>query len=92
MGNLCWRARWCAQVCKHKPLFSPFDHSDTLIAIITFITIMLAAPAGIGGGGILVCFRPSSLPRVCLFLLPYVPSHRSFCLYASMQIGLQTDR
>jgi hypothetical protein len=43
-----------APTCKHKPLFSPFDHSDTLIAIITFVTIMLAAPSGIGGGGILV--------------------------------------
>jgi uncharacterized membrane protein YfcA len=43
-----------APVCKHKLLFSPFDHSDTLIAIITFITITLAAPSGIGGGGILV--------------------------------------
>jgi len=43
-----------APKCKHKLLFSPFGHSDTLIAIITFVTIMLAAPSGIGGGGILV--------------------------------------
>jgi hypothetical protein len=69
VGNLCWRM----QVCKHKPLFSPFDHSDTLIAIITLITIMLAAPAGIGGGGILVCFRPPSLPRRLPLLAPVSP-------------------
>lgn len=43
-----------APMCKHKPLFSPFDISDTWIAAITFVTIMLAAPSGIGGGGILV--------------------------------------
>ena len=43
-----------APVCKHKPLFSPFDTSDSWIALITFCTILLAAPSGIGGGGILV--------------------------------------
>ena len=43
-----------APVCKHKPLFGPFDHSDMWIAAITFVTIVLAAPSGIGGGGILV--------------------------------------
>jgi len=58
-------------MCKHKPLFSPFDHSDTLIALITFVTIMLAAPSGIGGGGILV----SPLPR-CHWL----PTSRPCCL------------
>ncbi|EKX43372.1 hypothetical protein GUITHDRAFT_95350 [Guillardia theta CCMP2712] len=41
-------------MCKHKPLFHPFDHSDVLICLITLVTIMLAAPAGVGGGGILV--------------------------------------
>jgi len=40
--------------CKHKPLFHPFDHSDMIITLITLITIILAAPAGVGGGGILV--------------------------------------
>ena len=41
-------------VCKHKPLFFPFTWSDFVLAIITFLTIALAAPTGTGGGGILV--------------------------------------
>lgn len=41
-------------VCKHKPLFFPFTWSDFMLAIITFLTIALAAPTGTGGGGILV--------------------------------------
>mmetsp|Transcript_53696 Transcript_53696/g.112039 ORF Transcript_53696/g.112039 Transcript_53696/m.112039 type:complete len:573 (-) Transcript_53696:79-1797(-) len=41
-------------LCRHKRLFYPFDASDFWITLITSLTIMLAAPAGVGGGGILV--------------------------------------
>jgi len=63
-----------APVCKHKLLFSPFDHSDTIIACITFITIMLAAPSGIGGGGILVLHQI----RICLL--------ESSCTYVHIDV------
>ena len=35
-------------------MFSPLDSSDLWMALITAVTIMLAAPSGVGGGGILV--------------------------------------
>jgi uncharacterized membrane protein YfcA len=35
-------------------MFSPLDSSDMWMAAITAVTIMLAAPSGVGGGGILV--------------------------------------
>lgn len=41
-------------ICKHKPLFFPLTWSDGAIALVTFLTIALAAPTGTGGGGILV--------------------------------------
>lgn len=55
-SNISWavEGELSYNVCKHKPLFFPFTWSDFVLAIITFLTIALAAPTGTGGGGILV--------------------------------------
>ena len=52
-------------------MFSPLDLSDVWMAGITAVTIMLAAPSGVGGGGILV-------PMYLVFGLnpPFPPSKR----------------
>ena len=50
----CWNVSNEASYCRHKGLWDPFDESDVWITIITFFTIMLSAPAGVGGGCILV--------------------------------------
>mmetsp|Transcript_27209 Transcript_27209/g.65647 ORF Transcript_27209/g.65647 Transcript_27209/m.65647 type:complete len:557 (-) Transcript_27209:539-2209(-) len=43
--------------CRHKPLFFPLYGSDIFIFFFAFFVVMLAAPTGTGGGGILVpCF------------------------------------
>lgn len=42
------------KACMHKHLFPHFDNADLFICFITIITIAVSAPAGTGGGGVLV--------------------------------------